>query len=288
MNIAMWSGPRNLSTAMMYSFAARGDCAVWDEPFYAAYLAKTGIEHPMTAEIVAAGDPEPASVAAACVGAVPQQQSLFYQKHMTHHMIPGIDRAWMRDVTNVFLIRHPARVLASYAQKREAPVLADLGFTQQAELFDQVANDLGQTPIVTDSADTRANPKLMLSKLCTALGIPFTEAMLTWPAGPKPYDGAWAPHWYNAVHRSTGFDSAEGPLPLLPAEYQALADAALPSYQRLRLRLRQVALNKLSLGKRENKSQAFSCAWPPLHTCKALTLPAHSAPRSAATSARSI
>lgn len=233
MNIAMWSGPRNLSTAMMYSFAARGDCAVWDEPFYAAYLQMTGIEHPMTSEIIAAGDPDPARVAAACAGPIPQEQSLFYQKHMTHHMIPGIDRGWMRSVTNVFLIRHPARVVASYAQKREAPVLADLGFTQQEDLFNQVADSTGRAPLVIDATDIRANPRKMLEKLCTALGIPFTEAMLSWPPGPKSYDGAWAPHWYNAVHRSTGFDSAEGPLPMLPPEYQALAEAALASYERL-------------------------------------------------------
>ena len=135
----MWSGPRNLSTALMYAFAARGDCAVWDEPFYAAYLRATGIDHPMRDAIIAAHDPDPASVAAACTGPIPQGQSLFYQKHMTLHMIPAFDRGFMRQLTNVFLIRHPARVVASYSKKREAPTLADIGFVQQAELFDQVA-----------------------------------------------------------------------------------------------------------------------------------------------------
>lgn len=233
MKIAMWSGPRNLSTAMMYSFAARGDCAVWDEPFYAAYLAKTGIDHPMRDAIIAAHDADPASVAAACTGAVPDGKDVHYQKHMTLHMIPEFDRGFMRDLTNVFLIRHPARVVASYSQKREAPTLADIGFVQQAELFDQVAGWSGRTPIVIDSADIRANPRESLQKLCAALGIAFTANMLSWPAGPKPYDGVWAPHWYNAVHASTGFGEAEGPLPTLPAEYAPLVEQALPHYQRL-------------------------------------------------------
>jgi hypothetical protein len=232
--IAMWSGPRNLSTAMLYSFAARGDCAVWDEPFYAAYLRETGIAHPMAAEIIAANEADSARVAAACIGPVPQGQSLFYQKHMTLHMLPGFDRSFMAGCENVFLIRHPARVVASYARKRENPTLADIGFVQQAELFDEVAQALGRAPLVIDSADILANPQGALSALCAALDIPFTARMLHWPAGPKPYDGTWAPHWYNAVHQSTGFDAAEGPLPALSDENAALAEAALPFYQRLR------------------------------------------------------
>ncbi len=231
--IAMWSGPRNLSTAMMYAFAARGDCAAWDEPFYAAYLAATGIDHPMGREVIAAGISDPAQVAAACVGPIPQEQTLFYQKHMTVHMIPKFGRGFMDRLTNVFLIRHPARVVVSYAKKREGPTLTDIGFVQQADLFDQVAAQLGRAPLVIDSADIRADPAGMLRKLCDGLGIGFTDRMLTWPAGPKPYDGAWASHWYGAVHRSTGFEAAEGALPDLPPEYQRLADQALPIYDRL-------------------------------------------------------
>ena len=231
--IAMWSGPRNLSTALMYSFAARGDCAVWDEPFYAAYLSATGIAHPMAAEVIAAGEVNPAKVAAACLGKIPQSQSLFYQKHMTLHMIPAFERGFMLGLTNVFLIRHPARVVASYSKKRESPTLADLGYVQQAKLFHEVADWLGEPPVVLDSFDIRAKPMKTLTKLCDALGIPFTERMLHWPAGPKPYDGVWAPHWYNALHLSTGLDEPEGPLPDLAPEFQKLADEAQPYYDRL-------------------------------------------------------
>jgi hypothetical protein len=233
MQIAMWSGPRNLSTALMYAFAARGDCAVVDEPFYAAYLHATGIDHPMKQAVIASQNTEPAQVARACLGPNPHNQRLFYQKHMTMHMIPAFDREFVKHLTNVFLIRHPARVIASYAKKREAPTLADIGFVQQAELWDQVADMTGTPPLVVDSSDIRRAPRGTLSRLCNALGIPFTENMLTWPAGPKPYDGVWAPHWYGEVWTSTGFGGAEGELPQLSAEFEDLCGAALPYYQRL-------------------------------------------------------
>lgn len=233
MRIAMWSGPRNLSTALMYAFAARGDCAVWDEPFYAAYLRVSGIDHPMREAIIAAHDADPDRVAAACAGPIPQGKTLFYQKHMTLHMIAGFDCGWMRACRNVFLIRHPARVIASYAKKREAPTLADLGFLQQAALFDAVAGWTGTAPLVIDGADIRADPRAALTRLCAALAIPFSDRMLAWPAGPKPHDGIWAAHWYGAVHRSTGFEPAEGPLPALTPDYARLAEAGLAHYERL-------------------------------------------------------
>ena len=233
MKIAMWSGPRNLSTAMMYAFSARGDCAVWDEPFYAAYLRETGIDDPMRDDIIAAHDPDPARVAAVCAGPVPQGKAIHYQKHMTLHMIPQFDRGFMRALHNVFLIRHPARVVASYVKKREGPTLADIGFVQQAQLFDEVAAWSGQVPLVIDCADIRANPAGALLRLCDALGIAYTDRMLHWPPGGNPADGVWAPHWYGAVHRSSGFDEPEGPLPDLPPAYAALVDQAMPHYERL-------------------------------------------------------
>ena len=231
--IAMWSGPRNLSTAMMYAFSARGDCVVWDEPFYAAYLDATGIDHPMRDDIIAAHEPDPDVIAATCKGPIPQGQSLFYQKHMTLHMIPDFDRRWMRACSNVFLIRHPARVVASYAKKRQGAVLDDIGFVQQADLFDEVAGWSGTPPVVIDSDDIRAGPEVMLRKLCAAINVPFSLKMLRWPAGGNAADGVWAPHWYAAVHRSTGFDGAEGPLPDLGGAYAELAAQAMPYYERL-------------------------------------------------------
>lgn len=234
MRLAMWSGPRNLSTAMMYAFGQRADCAVVDEPFYAAYLAATGLEHPMRAQILASQSPDPAVVAAALCGPIPHGKSLFYQKHMTHHLLADFPTGWMDACAHVFLIRHPARVVASYARKREAPDLADIGFVQQADIFDRVADRSGSVPLVIDSLEIRANPRAALGALCAALGIAFDPAMLCWPAGGRAEDGVWAAHWYGAVHRSTGFEEPEGPLPALNGDYARLAEAALPHYERLR------------------------------------------------------
>ena len=231
--IAMWSGPRNLSTALMYAFAVRPDCAVCDEPFYAAYLSATGIDHPLREAVIASQPTEPATVAANCTGPNPDGKPVWYQKHMTMHMVPAFDRGFLKDLTNAFLLRHPARVIASYVKKREAPTLQDIGFVQQAQLFDQVADHLGSAPPVITAESIRANAGEALTKLCAALHIPFSEAMLRWPSGPKPHDGVWASHWYNAVHKSTGFEDPEGPLPDLPPEYQRLSDQALPHYDRL-------------------------------------------------------
>ncbi len=206
--IAMWSGPRNLSTAMMYAFAARGDCAVVDEPFYGAYLKATGIAASDGGRGDCLAEPRPRCRSRPpASGQFRKAEPLFYQKHMTLHMIPTFPRGFMRGLTNVFLIRHPARVVASYAKKREAPTLADIGFVQQAELFDEVADWLGHAPPVIDSADIRANPAGALSGLCRGTWHPLhRHACCTGPPGPRPYDGVWAPHWYNAVHKSTGFD----------------------------------------------------------------------------------
>lgn len=196
MRIAMWSGPRNLSTAMMYSFAARGDCAVWDEPFYAPYLAATGIDHPVNAEIVAAHDTDANRVAAACIGQIPGGKQHFYMKHMPHHMIVGFPMDWASDCVHIHLIRHPARVIASYAAKREQPTLDDIGFLQQLALYEQIGG------LVIDSSDIRADPYRMLEKLCAEIGLPFSADMLQWPAGGRSEDGVWARHWYGAVHKN--------------------------------------------------------------------------------------
>ena len=225
MKIAMWSGPRNLSTAMMYAFAARNDFAVMDEPFYAPYLAATGVDHPMANEIIAAHETDPKRVALTChTGGVQH----VYMKHMPHHMLEGFPMAWAQDCVNIHLIRHPARVIASYAAKREAPTLEDIGFVRQAEVFDQLGG------IVIDGTDIRADPDTMLRKLCDAIGLAFDPSMLSWPAGPRPEDGIWAKHWYGAVHKSTGFAGAEGDLPIVSPDLEPVLQAALPHYLRLK------------------------------------------------------
>ena len=224
MRIAMWSGPRNLSTAMMYSFGARADFSVMDEPFYAAYLAASGADHPMATQIMQAHETDPDKVEITC--SAPGTPHL-YMKHMPHHMLDGFPMDWAKDCVHVHLIRHPARVIASYTVKREAPTLEDIGFVQQAALFDRIGGH------VIDSTDIRADPERMLRLLCDAIDLPFVPAMLHWPAGPRAEDGIWAAHWYGAVHQSTGFAGAEGEMPLLEPDMASLAAQALPFYERL-------------------------------------------------------
>jgi Sulfotransferase domain len=233
--IAMWSGPRNISTAMMRSFEARGDTAVTDEPFYSAYLHRTGIDHPLRDEVIASQSIDSREVAGALVGPVPGDKPIWYQKHMTLHLLEGFERDWMSQVLNVFLIRDPSAVLASYAAKRTHVTLADLGFVQQRRLFEREAERLGVPPPVVDAADILANPARTLERLCQALGIAYTPSMLGWPAGPRPTDGIWAPAWYQSVERSTGFQ-ARGveTAVVLPPPLQRLADEAQPHYDALK------------------------------------------------------
>ena len=231
-NIAMWSGPRNLSTAMMYAFGNRPDCVAWDEPFYAFSLIHHGNDHPMRDRIIAANDGEWDRLVARCLA--PAERPLFYQKHMTHHMLPGFDRGWIKGLTNAFLIRSPERVLASYAKKWSDVSLRDIGFVEQAEIFAMVADHLGTAPPVADADDILASPRAVLSKLCAACGVAFDEAMLAWTAGPKPFDGVWAPHWYNAVWASTGMSKPEAKPIELPDGLRRIADAARPYYETMR------------------------------------------------------
>ncbi|MBV9990764.1 MAG: HAD family hydrolase [Alphaproteobacteria bacterium] len=231
----MWSGPRNISTAMMRSFENRPDTAVIDEPFYAAFLEATGIDHPMRDETLAAHPTDPDAVLENILGPVPGGRPIWYQKHMTHHMVPGFPFDWVARMRNAFLIRAPEDVLVSYTQKREDVTLDDIGFVSQRELFEREADRLGKAPPVLHGGDVLADPRGSLSALCAALGIPFSESMLSWPAGKRATDGAWAPVWYASVERSTGFGP---PRPAatrdqLPAHLQAIADAARPHYERM-------------------------------------------------------
>jgi Sulfotransferase domain len=230
--IAMWSGPRNISTAMMYSFGNRPDCAAWDEPFYAFSLKHFGNDHPMRDEVLAANESDWDKLVARCTA--PSSKPLFYQKHMTHHMLEGYDRSFIKSLTNAFLIRSPELVLASYAQKWADVDLHAIGFVQQAEIFDMVANHLGHAPPVVDSDQVLSNPRATLERLCAACGIVFDDAMLKWPKGPKPFDGVWAPHWYNAVWQSDGFTAQPGRPTELPAQLQHIADRARPAYEALK------------------------------------------------------
>lgn len=234
LRVAAWSGPRNISTAMMRAWENRGDCAVSDEPLYAHYLQATQLDHPGRDDVISAGDTDWRRVVQALsAGPAPDGQPLWYQKHMTHHLLPGIDLAWVHGLVNVFLIRDPALVVASYVKSRATVVADDIGLLQQAQLFDAVAQRLGHAPPVIDAERFLRDPRTQLQALCARLGIAFTERMLTWPPGPRASDGIWAPHWYDAVWKSTGFEPWRERSVALEGEAARAADACRPAYESL-------------------------------------------------------
>lgn len=229
----MWSGPRNISTAMMRAWENRGDTAVIDEPFYAHYLAATGVNHPGRDEVIASQSTDAAEVAVKLTGPVPGGKAIWYQKHMTQHLLPGDPLEWLDQVASCFLIREPEAVAASFTIQRPDAAAWELGFEQQARIFDLVRDRLGRVPPVVDADDVLKDPRETLGGLCAVLGIPFTEAMLHWPAGPRASDGVWAPHWYAAVERSTGFAPYRERDSSLTSFQRGLAEQLRPFYVKL-------------------------------------------------------
>jgi hypothetical protein len=223
--VAMWSGPRNISTAMMRSFGARADTMVVDEPLYGYYLQATGLDHPGRDQVIASLPTtwQAATEALLC----DSDAAVFYQKHMAHHLLPDVGREWLAGVTNAFLIRDPAAVVASYAKVRGEPTLEDLGYPQQVEIFRRHPG-----PVV-DAADVLRDPRGVLGRLCLSLGLEFDESMLHWPPGRRASDGVWAPYWYSAVESSTGFAPFDPTPPQLPDRLRGLVDAAHPYYEEL-------------------------------------------------------
>ncbi len=231
--IAMWSGPRNLSTAMMRSFGSRADTAVSDEPFYGCFLKSTGAGHPMRDEVIAAMDCDWDSVMASLRGPAPQARPVWYQKHMWHHMAGPIGYDDVAGFTHAFLIREPERMIASYLRKRETVAFEDLGLGRQSEFFEREADRLGRAPPVIDASDVLRDPEGTLSLFCEALGIPWDEAMLSWERGRRGTDGPWAPHWYGAVEASTGFGRSDDDPIVLADDARRLAELCRPFYERL-------------------------------------------------------
>ena len=225
--LAMWSGPRNVSTALMRSFGARADTLVVDEPLYAYYLDATGLDHPGRADVLASQPNRWQDVAAALTGPLPLGVAVHYQKHMAHHLLPDVGREWLPELAHAYLIREPAHVVASYAKVRGAPTLADLGYVQQVEIFRSRGG-----PVV-DAADLLRDPAGVLERLCAALGIGYDPAMLSWAPGRRETDGVWAPHWYAGVESSTRFGPYTPPSGPVPERLAPLVEAAQPYYDEL-------------------------------------------------------
>lgn len=229
----MWSGPRNISTALMRSWGNRPDTFVCDEPLYAHYLKSTGLDHPGAEEVIAHHEPNWRRAVDVLLGPVPGGKAIFYQKHMSHHLLPNIERDWIGKLTNAFLIREPREMITSLARILPNPDAAATGLPQQVEIFEWVERTTGQTPPVIDARDVLDDPRRTLSRLCDRLGVPFTEAMLSWPPGPRETDGVWAKHWYHNVEMTSTFQPyAPKPEPV-PDHLKPLLDECEAHYQRL-------------------------------------------------------
>jgi len=233
LRIAMWSGPRNVSTALLRSFGSRADTVVCDEPLYAHYLRQTGAPHPGADEIQRRHEADWRAVARWLTGPAPGGKRVFYQKHMAHHLLPEVDRAWLDELSHAFLIREPRAMLASLCEVVPRPGLCDTGLPQQLELFERLRSANGRPPPVVDSADLLRDPAGLLGRLCETLGLPFDPAMLSWDPGPRDTDGCWAEHWYATVLESTGFAPYRPSTKSLPTSLEPLADACEQIYAQL-------------------------------------------------------
>jgi Sulfotransferase domain len=231
--IAMWSGPRNISTAMMRAWGNRHDTVVVDEPFYAYYLRATGKAHPGADEVITTGESDWRKVVALLTGRIANGKRIFFQKQMTHHLLPEIDREWLGGVTNCFLIRDPLEVISSYIKKRKDPALEDLGFVQQAEIFDFVRTRANAVPPVVDAKDVLQNPEDTLRLLCKAVGVEFSKSMLSWPPGLRDTDGIWAKHWYGEVAKTSSFQTYRPTTSQVPARLREIHLQCCDCYQRL-------------------------------------------------------
>lgn len=227
--IAMWSGPRNLSTAMMRSWENRSDTEVIDEPLYPYHLALTGMAHPMSDKVMAEGPTDLDEAIDRCLAPAASGESILYQKHMSAHLTPEIDRGWLKSLTHGLLLRHPHRVIRSYTRKWDVMPLSETGLPQQVELIDDAA-------VIIDSDDFLTDPAAYQEAICDRLGVAFDPAMLVWPTGRRVSDGVWGQVWYAAVEKSTRFGPVLGSVPTideLPEPVRATAEAALPLYERL-------------------------------------------------------
>lgn len=229
----MWSGPRNISTALMRSWGSRADTFVCDEPFYAHYLLRTGAPHPGREEVIASQENDWRRVAEWLTGEIPEGKRIFYQKQMTHHLLAEMGREWIENVSNAFLIREPRGMLVSLLRVTPGAGVADTGLPQQWELFERVRGSTGRVPPVIDCRDVLENPEGILKRLCEALGVPFDPAMLSWEPGRRPTDGVWAKHWYASVERSTGFHRHVRSDETVPASHAGVYQECLGYYERL-------------------------------------------------------
>lgn len=229
----MWSGPRNISTAMMRSWGSRSDTFVIDEPYYAHYLSQNELDHPGREEVIQEGELDSEKVSRGLVNDTKDSCSIYYQKHITHHLLDSIDREWMKSVVNCFLIRDPKDMIISYSKVHPDLNMHLLGLEEQNEIFEYVKNIAGEIPPVIDAKDVLMNPRDILGKFCDKIGVIFSEEMLTWARGSRDTDGNWGKYWYKNVVNSTGFNEYKPKMEEVPDRYLDLYEDCYKLYKNL-------------------------------------------------------
>ena len=232
--IAMWSGPRNISTALMYSFENRSDCYATDEPLYASFLLKSGTPHPGAEEVIENNEAQVGKIITTLTGPIPDEKQIWYQKHMCHHLPPDSDISWIDNFKNCFLIRNPREVLLSLSKITDSIDLLSTGLPQQLTIFRHVIKSSGKIPPVIDSADVLEDPESILSLLCESISIPFSQRMLSWDPGPRSCDGIWGKYWYDSVWKSSGFSSSSSKEGELSEHLHSVLEESTMIYQELR------------------------------------------------------
>ena len=229
----MWSGPRNISTAMMRSWGSRSDTFVIDEPYYAHYLSQNDLDHPGREDVIQEGELDSGKVSQGLVNDTKESCSIYYQKHITHHLLDSIDREWMKSVVNCFLIRDPKDMIISYSKVHPDLNMHLLGLEEQNEIFEYVKNIAGEVPPVIDAKDVLMNPRDILGKFCDKIGVIFSEEMLSWSRGPRDTDGNWGKYWYKNVVNSTGFNEYKPKMEEVPDRYLDLYEGSYKLYKNL-------------------------------------------------------
>ena len=231
MKIAMWSGPRNISTALMRSFENRKDTFVSDEPFYAYFLKESGEDHPARKEILNEQSSDWATVSKILTGDIPNKKPIWYQKHMAHHIFKYSDLTWIKNVTNLFLVRDPKEVIVSYQKRFPLTSHLQLGYNQQVQIAKTIADFTGDFPIVINAKDVLMNPKKVIMMICDMININFEVEMLSWPSGKRDSDGVWAPHWYSEVEKTTAFQPYSQKNVVLDSKWKDIYNSCMTDYE---------------------------------------------------------
>lgn len=232
MRIACWSGPRNISTALMRAWSSRADTFISDEPFYAHYLKQTGLNHPMSKEIINLYSTKHKDIIKNLTSVIPKGKNIWYQKHMAHHILKVNDLSWIKNFHNCILIRHPKYVINSYVKKNTLSSVTDLGYTQQLSIIKFLKKEKLKFYII-DSDDFLKNPEKKINDWCNFLNIDFKKSMLSWSKGPHINDGIWGKHWYNNINNSTKFFKIKRNLSTDYKEFQSIYDDAKYIYKKI-------------------------------------------------------